>query len=305
VPSFDKAIVLGSSGMLGSSVFRAFQSESIQVIGLNRKSGFDLFLFEQAEKYLLDLGLDEGSLIINCVGWIPQRATGYPQVDTLNAILANSLLPNLLEKISFSTGASTMQILTDCVFKGDRGNYLESDEQNASDLYGLSKRLGEIGLSRTMGVRCSIVGFSPESSSSLFDWFLSHPPGAEVEGFNNHFWNGVTTKAFAALALGVFKFGAFTPGKHHWMPADSVSKFELLQTLQKLTGRVDLVLLSRDGKLPTDRRLSSELPDYSQYLWRIAGFSEVPSIFELIVDLVNDDPSYTRKGSNGSQNRRI
>ena len=299
---FTKAIVLGSSGMLGSTVLKAFEDASSRVIGLNRQTGFDLSRLEDSRKQLLDLSLDDGSLIVNCVGWIPQRATGNPQSDNQNAIIANSLLPNLLEELSATSGASVIQILTDCVFKGDKGGYLESDEQDASDLYGLTKRLGEFSISRTMGVRCSIVGFSLDAGSSLFDWFLSQPSGAELIGYTNHFWNGVTTEAFAALALGVFKSGSFDPGKHHWLPSDSVSKYQLLYTLQELTGRSDVVLSQKDSDFPADRRLSSNYPEISQKLWQIAGYPEPPSIFDMVADLVNQDSRFMAKGTNDSQN---
>lgn len=297
---FNKALVLGSSGMLGSTVLQALEDKSIKAIGLNRQAGFDLSRLEDSREQLLDSSLDEASLLVNCIGWIPQRASGNLQADTQSALVANSVLPNILEEISEVTGAAVIQILTDCVFSGSKGGYLESDTQDASDLYGLTKRLGEFALSKTMGVRCSIVGFSIESGSSLFDWFLSQPIGTEVNGFTNHFWNGVTTQAFAALVLGVFNTGAFSPGKYHWLPSDSASKFQLLKTVQGLTGRSDLVLSQKESDIPADRRLSTSHPEISQKLWQIAGYAQVPSILELVAELVNQNPRFSAKEKNDS-----
>ncbi len=299
--NFKKVFVLGSTGMLGARVSAEFTSSAIPVVELNRQSGFVVSGFDSTRSRLLEMNFDQSDLIVNCVGWIPQKSRGNSEFDTESAISANSVLPTLLEQVASTTGAAVLQILTDCVYQGDKGNYSESDHQDASDLYGLSKRLGEHALSQTMGVRCSIVGFSSPRGSSLFDWFLTQSQGARVPGFVNHFWNGVTTKAFASLAFGVFTSGVFLPGKHHWIPSDSCTKFELLKALQQYSGRVDINLQPIELSAAVDRRLTTNDPSKSRELWSLAGYSEVPSILELVRDLIAEDSQNRPKGINGSQ----
>ena len=47
---------------------------------------------------------------------------------------------------------------TDCVFSGSRGVYLEDDIPDAFDLYGVSKRLGEVDYHNAVTLRTSIIG---------------------------------------------------------------------------------------------------------------------------------------------------
>ena len=47
---------------------------------------------------------------------------------------------------------------TDCVFSGKEGNYKETSIPDADDIYGLSKRLGEIEDKNALTLRTSIIG---------------------------------------------------------------------------------------------------------------------------------------------------
>jgi dTDP-4-dehydrorhamnose reductase len=302
MPTFQRAIVLGSTGMLGGRVLREFKFHGTPVVGLSRSTGFDVVDSDQTKNLLVELGLSEKDLVVNCIGWIPQKASGNSIADSLAAIRANALLPNLLEDVSRTTGSSVMQILTDCVFSGDEGNYNEQDEQDASDLYGLTKRIGEYSLERTMGIRCSIVGFAKPRGVSLFDWLLGQPKGSTVNGYENHIWNGVSTSAFASLALGVFTSGQFLPGKYHWLPQDKMSKFQLLSNFIELSNRNDLQLVPYQHEVLIDRTLSSLYPVISQKLWQLAGYSQGPTIFDLVKQLVSEEAAWKAKELHGSKN---
>ncbi len=288
--------------MLGSRVLREFTAGEVPTIALSRTSGFDVSKTESARKNLDGLNLSETDLLVNCVGWIPQKSSGDYNFDTLASIHANSILPNMLEDASRRTGASVIQILTDCVFSGDKGSYSEQDVPDADDLYGLTKRLGEHSLELTMGIRCSIVGFASPSGSSLFDWFLKQPSGSKVKGYVNHLWNGVSTKAFAQMTLGVFRSGQFISGKHHWIPFDFQSKYQMLKQLRDSSKRTDLELSPHEDSKNVNRTLISVSPEISQKLWQLAGYAEVPTIFDLISELVAEEDLTQAKGTNGSQN---
>lgn len=274
--------------MLGGRVLQEFTSARIPSISLSRNSGFDVSEKDTARKIIAELNLSSSDLLLNCIGWIPQKSSGNKNSDSLSAIQANSVLPNMLEHFSLTTGCSVIQILTDCVFRGERGSYSERDVQDADDLYGLTKRLGEYSLEATMGIRCSIVGFATPRGSSLFDWFLSQPKGSRVRGYVNHLWNGVSTRAFAQMALGVFRSGQFFSGKHHWIPADFQSKYQMLKQLRELSHRTDLELLPHEATRSVNRTLTSASPEISQKLWELAGYSEVPTTFGIIKDLVDE-----------------
>ena len=89
-----------------------------------------------------------------------------------------------------------IQIGTDYVFSGQRGNYDESSFQDTSDVYGKTKVAGEIEQLGKFILRGSIVGPELGEGKSLLNWFLSEE-GGEVSGFSDHSWNGITTLNFA------------------------------------------------------------------------------------------------------------
>jgi len=71
-------------------------------------------------------------------------------------------------------GARFIEISTDCVFTGDKGNYTESDQSDAKDIYGVTKLLGEVTDNlNALTIRTSIIGHESGRAASLIDWFLS------------------------------------------------------------------------------------------------------------------------------------
>lgn len=78
--------------------------------------------------------------------------------DPLRALPINSLLPHRLSKLCQATNSRLVQISTDCVFSGSKGNYTENDFSDANDLYGRSKFLGEVNYSNTITLCTSIIG---------------------------------------------------------------------------------------------------------------------------------------------------
>ena len=66
-----------------------------------------------------------------------------------------------------------IQISTDCVFTGKKGNYSEKDKPDSLDLYGHSKILGEINEKNHLTLRTSTIGFEKYSKRGLLEWFLS------------------------------------------------------------------------------------------------------------------------------------
>jgi Predicted soluble lytic transglycosylase fused to an ABC-type amino acid-binding protein len=113
-------------------------------------------------------------------------------------------------------------------------------------------------------------------------------PKNKLMGFMNHSWNGVTTTAFAKLALGLFNAGHNKPIRHHWTPRDKVSKYELLQIFEKELGSKTQVVPHQNSK-DIDRTLSTSNPDLNEKLWKLAGYDQIPSIAELCQQFISID----------------
>lgn len=214
-----KVLVLGGNGMLGSMVvdYLAKKDDIDLTVSLRNQVIRGKFIknYKNIKCVYLDfkdLNIYEniGSLfdeyivgydyIVNCIG-----AT-KPTIDERNfetikrAIEVNSILPYYLKDRCEKTGTILVQILTDCVFSGSRknGSYNEESIKDAVDIYGRSKILGEYVSKNVVNLRTSIIGPEIESSKFLFEWFLQNKNEC-VDGFVDHYWNGITTLAFAKL----------------------------------------------------------------------------------------------------------
>jgi dTDP-4-dehydrorhamnose reductase len=75
-----------------------------------------------------------------------------------DAITINSLFPHHLANLCQSQNSRLIHFSTDCVFEGTPGMKMVSDTPNATDLYGTTKRLGEVDYGDSITIRSSIVG---------------------------------------------------------------------------------------------------------------------------------------------------
>lgn len=238
-------------------------------------SDFDLIAPSRSEYEAPDsidqFMLTEGDVVVNCIGAIPQK---NPTVETLEKI--NGDYPYLL---ATRKDLYFIQIATDCAFSGLQGPYHEDSVRDATDPYGKSKIRGEVSQSNWLNLRCSIIG--PNGRGSLFDWVKNQPEGAMINGFVNHYWNGVTTEAFARIVRGILVEEYFVSGTQHIVPADSVSKYELVGMIAKKLGRDDIQVMPQIVS-PIDRRLATNYTYSNNMLWRDARYIRPPTIQEMV-----------------------
>jgi dTDP-4-dehydrorhamnose reductase len=286
-------VVLGASGMLGQQVSRLARERGLNVIEITR-NGDNSFTYEGCNLPDLErqLDLSPGDTLANCIGWIPQKTSGSTEVDTKLAYLLNSELVKDLRDWRSRAGFNWVQILTDCVFSGDEGSYNEFHTKDATDLYGLSKVNGESFLHGAIAIRSSIVGPDFNSKSGLYSWFkFQMAEGVKVRGYSNSLWNGVSTLAFARLALGVHSMKAFEPGVYHWIPNDKVSKYRLLTIFSHFLETDPSMIEKWDLPTTVDRTLATLHPSLNEQLWEIAGYEKVPSIEDLCKEFILSDKS--------------
>jgi len=257
-----KVLVLGASGMLGHRVAR--QLQDLDLIAPTRSE-------YQAGEPLAKFGLGEKDWIVNCIGSIPQKK---PDFETL--VKVNHHFPHL---IAAETSARVIQIATDCAFLGDSGGYHEASYKDARDEYGITKIAGEV--ESFMNVRCSIIGPELTSKKSLYEWVNNQPQGARLDGYANHLWNGVTTDAFAKVVRGAITNDLYYQGMHHLIPADSVSKYQLISMIAERLGRTDLQIMPKITQR-VDRRLTTRHEILNQVLWNHAGYRQPPTIKEMV-----------------------
>lgn len=259
-----------------------FARKPLEIIGFqNTINSFDYRGLES----LAELNIREGDLVINCIGIIKSRINELSATSRLEAVSVNAELPLALANLCEEQNAMVIQIATDCVFSGITGNYNEKSPHDGNDTYGKTKSLGEANSPNALNIRCSIVGRELTGRTSLLEWFLSKPLDSVVSGYVDHFWNGVTTLAFAKLTLGLIKRGAIPSGTVHWVPKDSISKHDLLGLFRSQYDRSDINLRKVDSGLPVNRVLQTLKPSLNEELWSLAGYQSVPSIEQIIGEL--------------------
>jgi dTDP-4-dehydrorhamnose reductase len=280
-----RVLVLGARGLLGSAVYRKLTDDkSLETIGTSSKAENLLVKFNVFEDDLYEVLKSIGPThIVNCVGKIPQKNL-HPRVLNRSQAMfrLNTFFPQKVSRWAVKNGVTVIQIQTDCVFRGTRGNYDEDSIKYPSDLYSLSKILGEFKGNSQVNIRTSIVGNSAEDSSSLFGWFRNLPRNSKVNGFVNHLWNGTTTNVFAKLIEGLINSGNDKPLNAHLVPRNSLSKFEMLEIFKEILDRSDISITPITSPKPIDRRLSTNNQKLNEALWSLAGYKSIPDIRDLL-----------------------
>tara|TARA_B110000211_G_scaffold207936_1_gene244119 strand:- start:1366 stop:2235 length:870 start_codon:yes stop_codon:yes gene_type:complete len=269
-------VIIGASGMLGSAVTRYFYRESeISITGTVRSKdsiglfpqylqdnivwGVDVDDFDSIREFIKEYQPD---IVINCVGLVKQLSDAN---DPLLALPINSLFPHMLARCCAEYGARVIHISTDCVFSGSKGGYLEDEIPDAQDLYGLSKRLGEVDYPNAVTLRTSIIGHELNGNHSLIDWFLSQE--GSVKGFSEAVFSGLPTVEIARIIKDYVIPNKELRGLYH-VSADPINKYDLLNLVANIYGHNTEIIKDTDFKI--DRSLDS-----SRFR-AVTGFKPVP-----------------------------
>jgi dTDP-4-dehydrorhamnose reductase len=219
-----RIVIFGCTGMLGRYVHEFFTRQNYNVIGFSRA---DLDIVSVNTEKLISLGLAADDVVINCAGLIKQRT----DENNLNFIIVNSVFPLLLSKVCDELGCRLIHITTDCVFSGMDGDYNEFSPHDATDIYGQTKSLGEP--MNVAVIRTSIIGEEKGQALSLVEWVKSNRDST-VNGYTNHFWNGITCLQFAKVCEYMIKNNLFWRGVKHITSPTTVNKFELVSMLSDI-----------------------------------------------------------------------
>lgn len=241
-----KILVLGATGMLGSTLLRNLAIRpGLSVHATTRSSnGLDRWFSsdqltrihpgvdaDNFDSILRVLGEVRPEVVINCIGVIKQLASAK---DPLVTIPINTLFPHRLALACKAAGSRLIHISTDCVFSGTKGMYTENDLSDAEDLYGRSKYLGEVAASHCVTLRTSIIGHELSTSYSLIDWFLSQE--SKVRGFTKAIYTGFPTVEMARIIADYVIPNPSLNGLYQVASAP-ISKYELLQLVAERYGK--------------------------------------------------------------------
>jgi dTDP-4-dehydrorhamnose reductase len=285
-PERPRVLVLGATGMLGSMAARVLGANpAIEVARTAREGGAGMLPFD-AEREDLAALLDETRCewVLNAIGLLAARIDESDPASVARAEAVNGEFPHRLAA-ALGPERRAIAVGTDAVFSGT-GPHDESAPHEPDGAYARSKDRGEVEAEGVLQLRCSIVGPELGPPRSLLGWILSQPPGARVEGWSDQRWNGVTTLAFARIVEAIVTGAApAPPSPLHVVPADALTKAELLEAILAAFGREDVEVAPRPSGRPADRTLATRHPEESRALWAAAGYAEPPSIAALLAEL--------------------
>ena len=277
--------IIGATGMLGSMLVQILGKDHRLIMVYREKNDVrmlqklagkrarhqyvraDLYRSGRSKRaFKRILGILNADAVINAAAVLKIKTLQ----ETEEISFINGTLPHLLAQ---HFGAKLIHISTDGVFDGTKGSpYDERATPNASDLYAITKRMGEPKGAITL--RTSIIGPSPKGDG-LLEW-LKRQRGKIVNGHAGAYWNGITTKELSAICAklidGKIKV---RPGIYHIFSTPGISKYKLLVKLKKKY-HIPCTLV-KDRRVKKDLRLSTR--------FSLNKKLKIPTIDKMIAEL--------------------
>jgi dTDP-4-dehydrorhamnose reductase len=281
-----KVLILGASGMLGHRLCRRL-SNRFEVVGTIRDADVRRLAAYVPEVRIVpntdagDLDLlgsviadEKPDVVVNAVGLVKQSAESS---DAIAALRANAVLPIELARQSSRLGFRLITVSTDCVFSGRKGLYTEDDRPDATDLYGMSKLLGEPVGDRVLVLRTSIIGPEIGTRHGLLEWVLSNS-GSSVPAYRRAIFSGFPTVILADVIGDLIQHHAELSGTYH-VSGDPITKYDLLRLFErKYAANIELTPVDEPA---IDRSLNSDR------FRRATGFRPRP--WEEMIDIMHAD----------------
>ena len=285
-------LVLGASGMLGHMLVRVL-SEHHQIIGttssqydsksplariLDKANWIDQVDVRNCQAVESVISHVKPNVLINCVGIIKQK---MDPGNIMDAILINSLVPHHLAATCQKLDIRFIHFSTDCVFQGTPGIKYTSYTPDATDLYGTTKRLGEVNYAPAITLRTGFVGRQLSGAEGLFEWVLSQK-GRAVSGYQNAIYSGLTTMALSRVIQQVIDKQPTLFGLHQ-VASNKINKFDLISQLNKFL-QLDLSI-SQNTEFMCDRSMDgTEFTNLTNI--------HIPSWEEMLTEFAADQDFY-------------
>ncbi len=230
-----RVLIFGGNGMLGHrlccllsermDLWATFREAPATYEFLHVDRRVDHVSVEDKERVKDVLDTVKPEAVVNAVGIVKQRDEAKQAVPSVSI---NALFPHQLADLCAERGIRVIQVSTDCVFSGIRGNYTELDNPDPVDLYGRSKLLGELNRPGTLTLRSSIVGWQLNTFSSLLSWFALQR-GKHIKGYRKAIYSGFSTTVLAQLIGDILLTRPDLSGLYQ-VASSPISKYDLLDS---------------------------------------------------------------------------
>lgn len=290
-----KVLIFGGTGMLGYGLFNQYSERNDLDVYATvwETDGFGKWFASEFKNRLL-IGVDvdnfetmvhavaavKPDVVINCIALVKQSQILN---NPLSAINVNAQLPHRLALVCQKSGIRFIHISSDVVFDGKKGMYTEHDKVNISDLYGMTKFLGEVSYPNCVTIRTSIIGHQLVEKNGLVEWFLSQ--NIKVRGYTKVIYSGFPTIELARIISDFILPSESLSGIYH-VSSEPISKYDLLKLIAERYGKQ--IEIEPCDEFVLDRSLDSSV------FRSLTGYNPPPWV-ELVNKMYIDYNKHTAK----------
>ena len=286
-PNLESTLVLGASGLLGTSVFNAFKLCAPTVgtyfkskpVNFNDLIQIDLSNRDSIEKLVDDLS---PAHIVNCFGLTDvEDCEQRPEASWK----MNTVIPSFIANLAFEKNIRFTHISTDHFHSKNSAPRTENDILIPINQYGFSKYNVEKFILQTNPMatilRTNFFGHSPNKGKSILDFAVSNLQDRhQIVGFDDVYFSPVGIEEISKFLTSPFSKAAH--GIIHFAALESISKYDFLVTVADLIGAPKR-LISR-GSI-RNSSLKVKRPNFlsldSSYLRYQLGY-EMPSLVDML-----------------------
>lgn len=258
-----KVLILGANGMFANELIRELKDSPIDIYGTTRALSSSSSQAQDNFSLMHNVNFNNLDSVFNCIEEINPDIvlnlvgiTKYKEKISSYSdfIEVNSLAPHKIAQFCDLRSSKFIQLSTDCVFSGQKGNYYDMDIPDPVDLYGRTKALGEIITSNSsLTIRTSFIGHNENSNDGLLEWFLRQ--SNSCKGFYKAIYSGLTTIELANIFKEyIFKLNNLS-GIYN-ISASPITKFDLLNIISRVYKK-DINIVKSDEWV-IDRSLNSD-----------------------------------------------
>jgi dTDP-4-dehydrorhamnose reductase len=232
-----KILILGATGLLGQHLFVGLEDHYKEVFGtirkLKHKNYFpscrqknlihveNIFNDDELENILRFYKIDT---VINCISL--SNINMQPK-EVIYSVFAD--FPKKLQKICLKKEIRIVQISSDGVFSGLKGNYTEDDIPDPLDTYGEAKLAGELTGPNQITLRLSMIGHDLINKNGLLEWFLLQK---KCSLYSKYVFSGLTTNELTKIIRDCILDNSSLCGLYN-VSANPISKYDLLKLVAK------------------------------------------------------------------------
>lgn len=233
-----KILITGISGFIGHYLYKYMPADTIVHGIYNSKKpsfpGVKLIKFDLSELEAYSKLNFDYNVIIHAAAM-----SGLAECEK-NSHYAEQINYKATQKLSEMTAGKKTRMVylsTDIVFEGTKGDYLESDKAEPVNIYGKTKKLGELAVMQNSDDYCIArialcLGKGLGGTKNFLDWFRDQiTNNQEIRLFNDEI-RTPTTPDYIARAVWELALGKYT-GTIHLTGTQKIDRYSLGQQIAR------------------------------------------------------------------------